>query len=169
MTGRAQVGESGKPKLRRARRERLGGTKTSLAERVWLRGFARHAMGDVSLDSWEVSFVATMALIAEDPSRRLPTEKQCRWIRALAYRLWYAPDDPAPLLPKPGFDWDRVEWLSPEDQVSDTCSYCSAPLYDDDRPLRQRRDDGWRAVFCDDCQGVWFGVVEPLPATAYER
>lgn len=160
---------SSKHRLRRARRERLGGTKSPRAEREWLRGFARFAMGDVSLDSWEAEFVAKMAALAEDPAGPLPSERQSRRVRELAFRLWYSPDEPIRLTPRLGFDWEKVDWLAPEVLISDVCSYCATPLYIDDRPLRWRRDDGWRAAFCDECQATWFGVLEPLPATAYDR
>jgi hypothetical protein len=153
-------------KTRRTRRERLGGTKSPQAERDWLHGFTRFAMGDVSLDSDEAAFVARMAAIAGSPGHPLPDERQCRRIRELAFRLWYTPDEPIRLTPRPGFDWERVDWSAPEAPDPDACSYCGTPLYSDDKPLPWRRDDGWRAVFCAECQATWFGVFDPLPATA---
>ena len=51
------------------------------------------------------------------------------------------------------FDWRRIKWGGPRDGVARQCSYCGAPIGDDDTPLRLWTAEGWSATFgscCDD-------------------
>ncbi len=65
--------------------------------------------------------------------------------------------------PKPGFDWNLVQWGGPNEPRTEHCSYCGNPLPDDDEdhgfmPLILWNSEGWCAEFCDDCQAQWWGV-----------
>ncbi len=60
---------------------------------------------------------------------------------------------------KEGFDWSLVKWTGPDDVVSDTCSYCSAPIPENDIPLRMWAEDHSACVFCDDCSRDVFGLL----------
>ncbi len=62
------------------------------------------------------------------------------------------------LRPAPGFDWTAVSWGGPDERVSDACSYCDAPIPDEDMPLILWNADGWCARFCEACQERWWGV-----------
>ena len=53
----------------------LGARGPGAAERDWLRGFARYAMGDLSLDGDEAAFVDRIAAIAADPTKPLPRRR----------------------------------------------------------------------------------------------
>ena len=59
--------------------------------------------------------------------------------------------------PRPRFDWKRVNWGAPDEPQSDDCSYCGAPIPEEDVPLRLWNDDGWAAVFCEPCMRQWWG------------
>jgi hypothetical protein len=50
-----------------------------------------------------------------------------------------------------------VSWGGPDEPASTTCSYCDAPIPDDDCPLILFNDLGWCARFCRACQVRWFG------------
>lgn len=63
------------------------------------------------------------------------------------------------LVPKPGFDPMRLNWGGPDEPVSHACSYCDAEIPEDAVPLRIWREDGWAAVFCDDCVARWLTVA----------
>lgn len=70
---------------------------------------------------------------------------------------------PAPLRPAAGFDWTAVSWGGPDQQRTTICSYCEAPIVDDDCdyldvPLILTTEDGWVAEFCDACQRKWWGA-----------
>jgi hypothetical protein len=62
------------------------------------------------------------------------------------------------LFPAEGFIWQAVSWGGPDERVSDICSYCDAPIADDDVPLILWNDVGWCARFCDACQRRWWGL-----------
>ena len=62
------------------------------------------------------------------------------------------------LQPSAGFDWSAVSWGGPDELVSETCSYCDAPIAEDDFPLMLWNRDGWCARFCAACQSRWWGV-----------
>jgi hypothetical protein len=57
-----------------------------------------------------------------------------------------------------GFEPMRLNWGGPDESVSDKCSYCDAPIAEDDIPLRMWRDDGWAIVLCDDCAARWVTI-----------
>ena len=63
------------------------------------------------------------------------------------------------LSPKTGFDWNRLSWGGPDEPVSEICSYCDAPIDDDEVPLMMWNAEGWMAQFCYQCQATWWGVV----------
>lgn len=67
-----------------------------------------------------------------------------------------------------------VSWGGPDELVATECSYCDAPIPEDDMPLRIWNEDSWAAVFCRKCQKDWWGMttfdddsdfdeIEPLP------
>ncbi len=58
----------------------------------------------------------------------------------------------------PRFDWSKLKWGAPQDQMSDDCSYCGAPIAEDACPLRMWKPDGSAAVLCDDCCSDSFGL-----------
>lgn len=67
------------------------------------------------------------------------------------------------LRPTPDFDWNLVEWRGPKQTVARDCSYCRAPLGDEDDddfeiPLMMWNQDGWAARFCMDCQCKYWGL-----------
>jgi hypothetical protein len=64
----------------------------------------------------------------------------------------------SPFAPKPGFNWTRVRWTGPQAPVDDTCSYCAAPISDDDVPLRMWSSGSFAAVFCRACMRTWWGM-----------
>jgi hypothetical protein len=61
------------------------------------------------------------------------------------------------LRPKQGFDWLAVSWGGPDQQRTDKCSYCEAPLKPDDVPLILWNEQGWCAEFCEACVQRWWG------------
>lgn len=63
------------------------------------------------------------------------------------------------LMPKPGFEWARVNWGRPDAIVSILCSYCSASFRDDEVPLMMWTNDGHAAKFCERCQKQWWGLA----------
>lgn len=65
---------------------------------------------------------------------------------------------PLSLQPAPGFDWLAVSWGAPDQQRTETCSLCDAPLGDDEVPLTISNAQGWLAEFCEGCQFRWWGV-----------
>jgi hypothetical protein len=60
--------------------------------------------------------------------------------------------------PKPGFNPMLIKWGGPDEPRTETCSYCEAPLPEDDVPLILWNDDGWCAEFCRGCQEKWWGL-----------
>lgn len=56
---------------------------------------------------------------------------------------------------KPGFDWARISWSLSEWPAAETCSYCRAPIPQDEIPLIVWRDEGQCARFCDACVANW--------------
>lgn len=65
--------------------------------------------------------------------------------------------EPCPIRPAPGFDWARVSWGGPDQPRTETCSYCDAPIGDDEVPLILWSEKGWCAEFCDACKKLWWG------------
>ncbi len=65
---------------------------------------------------------------------------------------------PDALRPSRGFNWQAVSWGGPDEPPSDTCSYCEAPIADDDVPLIIWNAEGWAARFCDACQERCWGM-----------
>lgn len=64
----------------------------------------------------------------------------------------------ATIKPVPGFDWRKVRWGAPNARRTTRCSYCGAPLNDDDDvPLMLWNAEGWCAEFCEACQCRWWG------------
>ena len=49
----------------------------------------------------------------------------------------------------------RLNWGGPDEPQSWQCSYCDAPIEPESVPLRMFNEDGWAAVFCDDCIARW--------------
>jgi hypothetical protein len=62
------------------------------------------------------------------------------------------------LSPRPGFNWTAVSWGGPDEPRTDKCSYCDAPLSEDEVPLILWNNDGWAAEFCEACQRKWWGL-----------
>jgi len=62
------------------------------------------------------------------------------------------------LAPRPGFNWLQVSWGGPDELVATDCSYCDAPIPENEAPLRLMRADDWAAVFCRACQEKWWGI-----------
>jgi len=62
------------------------------------------------------------------------------------------------LVPAPGFRADKIKWGGPDDAVSNTCSYCGAPIPEDDVPIRMFSEHGHAAVFCNPCFEEGFKV-----------
>lgn len=65
--------------------------------------------------------------------------------------------------PSKDFDWTQVSWGGPDEPVSETCSYCDAPLGDEyepdyEVPLIIWNKGGWCARFCIECQRTYWGV-----------
>jgi hypothetical protein len=44
-----------------------------------------------------------------------------------------------------------VNWEGPDEPPGDRCSFCEAPLKEDDVPLVMWSSEGWTARFCDRC------------------
>jgi hypothetical protein len=57
----------------------------------------------------------------------------------------------------PDFDWTAVSWGGPDEVVAEECSYCDAPLREDDLALIMFTDNGWCARFCEACQVKYWG------------
>ena len=68
----------------------------------------------------------------------------------------------ATLQPRPGFDWNKVNWGGPDQTRTDRCSYCGDPFPDelesDFVPLMLWNREGWAAEFCEHCQAAWWGI-----------
>ena len=64
------------------------------------------------------------------------------------------------LKPRPGFDWMRVSWGGPDEPCATTCSYCEAPLGEDDVPLMLWNERSWCAAFCTACQRRYWGLAD---------
>jgi hypothetical protein len=62
------------------------------------------------------------------------------------------------LKPRAGFNWTQVSWGGPDERRTDKCSYCDAPLTEDEVPLILWNNDGWAAEFCEACQRRWWGL-----------
>jgi hypothetical protein len=62
------------------------------------------------------------------------------------------------LKPSTGFDWHHVAWGHPDSPRSFLCSYCSAPIGEEDVPLMLTAGDGRVAQFCNDCMMKWWGL-----------
>ena len=62
------------------------------------------------------------------------------------------------LWPCPGFDWTQVSWGGPDEPRTETCSYCDAPLNENDVPLMMWNEESWCAAFCLECQRRWWGM-----------
>jgi hypothetical protein len=60
------------------------------------------------------------------------------------------------IVPKPGFDWNKVAWGRPDSPPRRLCAYCAGPL--PEAPLMVWKSDGSGASFCDRCTERWFGV-----------
>jgi len=60
--------------------------------------------------------------------------------------------------PKPGFDWNRVAWGTPDSPRRELCSYCHGKIGADDVPLMFWKSDGSMAQFCDRCMQEWWGM-----------
>lgn len=76
----------------------------------------------------------------------------------------------ATLQPRPGFDWNKVNWGAPDQTRTDRCSYCGDPFPDDESdfcPLILGNREGWVAEFCEHCQAAWWGT-ETFPEPADE-
>ena len=68
------------------------------------------------------------------------------------------------LHPTAEFNWQQVSWGGPDEVVTETCSYCEAPLGDMDEPdyevpLILWNKDGWCAQFCIECQRRYWGMA----------
>jgi hypothetical protein len=63
------------------------------------------------------------------------------------------------LRPREGFNWTAVSWGGPDEVVSETCSYCDAPIPEDDTPLILWNAEGWCARFCLKCCADWWGLL----------
>ena len=63
------------------------------------------------------------------------------------------------LQPRPGFNWTQVSWGGPDEPGTETCSYCDAPLGEDDVPLMLWNEQSWCAKFCTECQRRWWGLT----------
>jgi hypothetical protein len=61
------------------------------------------------------------------------------------------------LKPAEGFNWTAVSWGGPDERVAEACSYCDAPLHDEEIPLILYNDLGWAARFCEACCRKWWG------------
>lgn len=70
--------------------------------------------------------------------------------------------------PSPDFNWIAVSWGGPDEVVAGECSYCDAPLSDEEMPLIMWNEIGWCARFCEACQRRYFGM-ETLPDDAAEE
>jgi hypothetical protein len=66
------------------------------------------------------------------------------------------------LQPRPGFDWNKINWGAPDERRTDRCSYCGDSFPDDFDsdfiPLIMWNRQGWCAEFCDHCQAAWWGI-----------
>jgi len=62
------------------------------------------------------------------------------------------------LAPRPGFNWQMVNWGGPNEPASDDCSYCGDEIPEDCVPLILWNKDGWCARFCDHCMATWWGI-----------
>jgi hypothetical protein len=60
-------------------------------------------------------------------------------------------------VPAPGFNWLAVSWGGPDQPPTEHCSYCDAPLLDDEVPLILWQG-GWCARFCCQCCKTWWGM-----------
>lgn len=53
------------------------------------------------------------------------------------------------------FDWRKVQWEAPSAMPGDRCSYCGAPIGEDDVPLiLWMTETGLTARFCCECEGL---------------
>lgn len=62
------------------------------------------------------------------------------------------------LAPMPGFNWSQVSWGGPDEPPAECCSYCDAPIGEDDVPLILYNDAGWCARFCNACAAIWWRI-----------
>jgi hypothetical protein len=60
--------------------------------------------------------------------------------------------------PRTAFNWTAVSWGGPDEPASEVCSYCDAPIGEDDIPLTLWNKDGWCARFCEACQVRYWGA-----------
>jgi hypothetical protein len=60
--------------------------------------------------------------------------------------------------PTRDFDWLAVSWGGPDEVVTGECSYCDAPLGEEEMPLILWNDAGWAARFCTVCQQRYWGL-----------
>ncbi len=62
------------------------------------------------------------------------------------------------IVPKHGFDWQRVRWDDADAPQRDDCSLCGAAIPETSVPLRMWNERGDGCVFCDACAKQWFGL-----------
>jgi hypothetical protein len=62
------------------------------------------------------------------------------------------------LRPRRGFNWMQVSWGGPDEPPLEVCSYCDAPIGEDDVPIAIFNEAGWGAFFCEACQRKWWGL-----------